>query len=755
MICELTTVGPAPYRVLFVGQAPGKQENQLGSPFVGKSGSKLRGELANLGVRSYALTNAVRCWPLNDRKPKRTEIEACSGWLTQDIWAIMPEIIVPLGEVATQAVGYALENIFKGGPTMAGYEHPLVISTLHPAAVLRSPVRLGPQFLEKLALVAAYLQGQRVEAEPTEVLDWVRHLSEEEVLSHGPWAIDTETTGGLDGDLVTAQLGNPDGSTFYVQVLPPIPPHVFLHSATFDIPYLGIDPYNLDAWDDTQLMAHVLRKPSTGLKNLLRSELGLACLDFNNMMAIALAEAKAQGTKTKGREHDFSLALLTVPELATRYAAGDSQGTALLGAALSAELERDHPAQHYYRDIEKPTTPILVRARSHGILIDQDGLKESSRNLMAIHDQCVAQIHTITGEWVNVESPDLARVLVSNGVNLTELTDGGKLSTRESALLRAVGAPSFDSLADVNTYAGYLVRDVLLARECRTLDSSFATGLQNFVKEDGRIHGTIRQVGPITGRRASENPNLQQIPARSALGKPIRRCFTVPDGYVWLKMDASQLELRIFAHLVQDPLLMEGFQTGRDIHQIVADKLGITRSDAKNGVYCTVYGGGVAKFAATVGVRKEEANAFRRTFESDFRFGAYRDMVYAELLANGGTVRTVNGWRHTYGHFYSPVQSEVEDAVRSACDLKCQGTAAEILKVFSVRVDDFCRHHGGTIIVEVHDELGDECPKTLVHEVVPFLKRTFREVGYDMGITVPLELSVSSGPNWADQEDIP
>lgn len=744
-------------RLFILLEAPGHDEDFLGEPIMGPAGRKLKGALVECGIHDYYVGNAIRCWPgAGNRDPTKREVEECAYWLARDLRAVRPEVVLCLGGVARSALSVALkEDALDRTLDIAVFEGN------HPAAVLRRP-QLHERFMESIAAVALRLAGGWKAPAAPFVIGPVTP-------PYQSLAADIETTGTRDKALVAFTIADGQGGMLVHSANPTTPwgtwpvPHTIMHDAKFDGPVLAVDLWDTATWDDTMLLAYVERYPELSLKTLERKCLNMESTTYEDLCRAAAVEAKRVGHKVGGAEaKSFAFCLEWVPKLAERYAVADSVGTYRLWHHLMEHV--DARALARYRDVEKPLVPILAQMEHDGVRVDEARLAAMGESLD--HD-IAAQRDWLERALPGFESslsPKLAKLLQEHGVNLTERTEAGRLAISKLALLHAVGFESVVDLAasmhggdnDGTTAAEVLVLGILELRELETLQTTFVKGLQRRLKGD-RVHCLWNQMVTLTGRLSSSDPNLQNQPVRSALGKEIRKVFLPNEGEVWLRLDASQLELRIIADYTQDPTLLAAYPVGADsldIHQMAADAMNIERPAAKNAMFEIAYGGGKERLAHTAGIPLTAATEFwehvHQTMPGLVEWGHNT----RRLLESQGYLETRGRHLMYFPTYWSPNDGESADAFRSAVDSRIQGTAADIFKLLMVRGYPWIEDHGGTLLVQVHDELGIS---VLLEHAAPLAKKlqeVISDIGRDLGIQVPLELTASCGPTWGEQEEI-
>jgi DNA polymerase-1 len=427
---------------------------------------------------------------------------------------------------------------------------------------------------------------------------------------------------------------------------------------------------------------------------------------------------------------------------------------ALTVAELSPILEREVKEAEMWElweHVEMPLIFVLTDMERHGVLIDVNYLRQLGEEMMRASKQVEERIYQIAGVRFNIRSPQqLAEVLFNRlKLPMPKRTPGGKPST---------AAPVLEALAKEHEIA----RLVLEFRELEKLRSTFIEGLLSAVDSQNRVHTTYDQTGTATGRLASSEPNLQNIPARGDWGKKIRRAFIAPKGYRLISADYSQIELRILAHLSGDEALCQAFERGEDIHtQAAVSVFGVKpeevtedmRRKAKILNFGVAYGISAYGLAQQLGIEPEEAQRIiDRYFE---RFPKVRNYIeqIVEFARQNKFVRTLMNRRRFLPDIDNPDQRLREAAQRAAINTPVQGTSADIMKAAMVTVWRGLKERGydAHITMQVHDELVLEVIEDQVLEVAKFVKRQMESV---FRLKVPLVVEIKVGDNWGEMERI-
>ncbi len=447
-------------------------------------------------------------------------------------------------------------------------------------------------------------------------------------------------------------------------------------------------------------------------------------------------------------------ATINEKELALRYAGCEWPGGSGERAQLSATLRSSLPEQmnaeqqKLYLEIEKPLSNVLAQMELRGVLLDVPYLKALSDQMGEQLTQLEGDIHHLAGKVFNIASRDqLEKVLyddlgLSAGGKKTKIS--GKRSTAVSALEPLIEAHS-------------VVPKLLEYRELAKLKGTYLDPLPSMVlPQTGRLHTTFMQTLVSTGRLSSINPNLQNIPVRSEIGRQIRKGFVAAAGYTLLSADYSQIELRLMAHIADDPQMIQAFRDGADIHRRTAAQiLGIqedlvdsqARRAAKTVNFGVLYGMSAHRLSKELGISHSDAKKFIERY-----FGLYPGIqTYIqstlEFCRQEGYVQTLLGRRRYVPDIASSNHNTREAAERVAYNMPIQGTAADIMKIAMVRLEPKLVELGAKMLLTVHDELVVEAPLGRTLEVTDILKTEMRGA-YEL--SVPLEVEVGAGENWFD-----
>ena len=432
---------------------------------------------------------------------------------------------------------------------------------------------------------------------------------------------------------------------------------------------------------------------------------------------------------------------------ACAYACEDADITLRLKDALAPQLE-ERELMPLFRDVEMPLVQVLMEIELAGVAVDVSFLGRMSAELGAEMDRLVGEIYGLAGEEFNVNSTQqLARILFEKlGLKPRRKTKTG-YSTDQSVL---------EQLAFEHPLPGRL----LDYRELMKLQSTYVDALPRLVNpETGRIHASFNQAVTATGRLSSSDPNLQNIPVRTELGRQIRKAFVAgAPGHVLMSADYSQIELRVMAHLAQDRALMEAFHKGEDVHRHTASLVfnlmpefvtGEMRDRAKTVNFGVIYGMGAFGLSSRLGIPLRDAREFIEMYFATYPgVKAYIEQTIAEARERG-YVTTMLGRRRYLPEIASAQTRTREFAERTAVNTPVQGSASDMIKVAMVRISDRLRkeQRQTKMILQVHDELVFEAPEAEVDGVRDLVVEEMRGA---LELSVPIEVSVGVGENWLE-----
>ncbi len=401
-----------------------------------------------------------------------------------------------------------------------------------------------------------------------------------------------------------------------------------------------------------------------------------------------------------------------------------------------------------YREIDLPLVPVLLRMEQAGVRIDSDLLRRQNSRLAVMMDDLAQRIYDLSGHTFNINSPKQLGDILFNKMELPKPLKYGKgkvVSTAQDVL---------EELAEHHEAP----RLVLEYRQLAKLRSNYTEQLPQLADAEGRVHTTFNQVGTSTGRLSSTNPNLQNIPVRTELGREIRAAFIAAPGNVILSADYSQIELRLMAHFSQDPLLLHAYQHDIDIHTLTASEVfGVdpltmskeTRARAKAVNFGIVYGISPFGLSAQLGIDQKEARTYIETYFE--RYAGVRTFIEATLaqVRETGKVTTLFGRSRPIPDIQSRNPNMRGFAERTAVNTPLQGTAADMIKVAMLRIDAALttRNLRTRMTLQVHDELLFDAPASEAEEVSALVKQEMESV---LQLSIPIVAEVGKGPNWRD-----
>jgi len=483
---------------------------------------------------------------------------------------------------------------------------------------------------------------------------------------------------------------------------------------------------------DTLLQSYVLEahRPH-GLASLADRHLGRKGLDYEDLCG--------KGAK----QIPFSQVDI---ERASHYSGEDSEMTLQVHQALYPRIAARPGMKFVYESIEMPASAVLGRIERHGVLIDSARLAEQSRMLAERMMALENEAYEIAGQPFNLGSPkQIGEILFGKlGLPVTKKTASGAPSTDEGVLEKlALDYP--------------LPAKLLEHRGLSKLKGTYTDKLPQMVNPDtGRVHTHYAQAVAITGRLSSNDPNLQNIPIRTPEGRRVREAFVAPPGHVIVSADYSQIELRLMAHISQDPGLLRAFNDGMDVHRATAAEVFNLASEevtseqrryAKTINFGLIYGMGAYGLSQSLGIEQKAAKSYIERYFSRFAgVKRYMDETKAEA-AEKGYVETLFGRRIELPDIRAGSGPLRAGAERQAINAPMQGTAADLIKLAMLAVQKALDEQGkGTrMVMQVHDELVFEVPEAEVEWVKSEIPRLMAGVAQ---LLVPLVAEVGVGPNW-------
>lgn len=508
------------------------------------------------------------------------------------------------------------------------------------------------------------------------------------------------------------------------------------HNANYDLSVLvnhGVKFRNVDF--DTMIAAHLLSRHALGLKNLSQDVLG------NEMTPIS----ELIGTGRKQITFD------QVPiEAALDYAAADADMTGRLRQALEAPVA-NQGLSNLMTDLEMPLVPVLVTMQRHGIKVDAGVLREMSKDLNQGMEQVEEDLYKTIGHQVNINSPQQLSEVLFNEMGLPK--------TKRTKTGYSTDANSLEFIREAHP----VVEQILEYRQLSKLKSTYVDALPEMINPvTGRIHTSYNQIGSATGRISSSEPNLQNIPIRTELGRQVRKAFIADNVPDWLlfSADYSQIELRVLAHLSQDKGLLEAFRRGEDIHSSTASLMfevpvnevnSDQRRIAKILNFGVIYGLSAHGIAQQTEFSREEGAHFIESYFTKYPgISEYLEGVKAKTRETQ-YAETVLGRRRYMADINSTNFNVRSGAERMAINMPVQGTAADIMKLAMIKVQDRLEREDfrSKMLLQVHDELVFETPQ---EELDALKELVFDEMPAALELDVTLKVDGKWGYTWGDME---
>ncbi|XZN90300.1 MAG: DNA polymerase I [Microcoleus sp.] len=504
---------------------------------------------------------------------------------------------------------------------------------------------------------------------------------------------------------------------------------------------------------DTMLASYVLNpETSHSLSELSRKYLGIVAKSYKELVP----------------KHK-TIADISIPEVAN-YCGMDVYTTFQLVDKLRAELDeadRHAPSKKSLHrlllDVEQPLEPILAEMEHRGIRINSAYLQELSQQLEQRLAQLEENTYQAAGRKFNLASPkQLSEIL------LEKIPEEFQKKSRKTKTGYSTDAAVLDKLQGDHP----IVDDLLEHRTLSKLKSTYVDALPQLVRADtGRVHTDFNQTATGTGRLSSSNPNLQNIPIRTEFSRQIRKAFLPESGWLMVSADYSQIELRILAHLSQEPVLIEAYQNNRDVHTVTAqllfEKEDVTPDERRFGKtinFGVIYGMGAIKFGKSMGKSSADGKKFIERFNQRYsQVFEYLEKVKKEAIALG-YVSTILG-RRRYLNFdrlsdlkginpedihpdrLKSLSRDDAQSLRAAANAPIQGSSADIIKLAMIEVNQVLQNYQARLLLQVHDELIFEVPPQEWEELQPKIKDAMENA---LPLSVPLIVDIHAGQNWME-----
>ena len=408
---------------------------------------------------------------------------------------------------------------------------------------------------------------------------------------------------------------------------------------------------------------------------------------------------------------------------------------------------KENGQEKLYQEVELPLVTVLAHLEINGFLVDDNQLKEFADKLGEKIDALTNEIYMLAGEEFNINSPKQLGVILFEKLELKPV--------KKTKTGYATNADVLEKLRDKHPIVNFIMEYRQLAK----LKSTYCDGLRAVVNPNThRIHSVFTQTVTVTGRLSSTEPNLQNIPTRTELGREIRKMFVAKEGYVLVDADYSQIELRVLAHIANDETMINAFRNNEDIHAVTASQvLGIPledvtkeqRSSAKAVNFGIVYGIGEFSLAQDLHISVKEAKAYIESYLEKYHgVRNYMESIKEQAKKDGYVKTMLNRIRYI-PELKSPNYNIRQFGERVALNTPIQGTAADIIKLAMVRVDNRLINEGlkSKLILQVHDELIVEAHKDEVDKVKQILSEEMQNA---MELNVPLKVDMSTGHSWYD-----
>jgi DNA polymerase I len=497
---------------------------------------------------------------------------------------------------------------------------------------------------------------------------------------------------------------------------------------------------------DTMLASYVLNADlSNNLTDLTLRHLNLIAQSYSDLVP-------------KGK----TIADIAIDQVA-HYCGGDVHTTYRLVSILQAKLKEQPTLDALFREIELPLEPVLAEMEYQGIRVDESYLNTFSKQLEQDIATIEKEAYALAGETFNLGSPKQLSELLFEKLGLD------KKKTRKTKTGYSTDAATLEKLQ-----GDHPVIDCILNHRTQSkLKSTYVDALPMLVRPDThRVHTDFNQAVTATGRLSSSDPNLQNIPIRTAFSRQIRAAFLPEPGWLLVAADYSQIELRILAHLSQEPVLIDAYNTNQDVHLLTAklllDKEEISSEERRLGKiinFGIIYGMGATRFSQASGISRTQAKVFIERFNHRYaRVFEYLQQIERDVISKG-YVETLKGRRRYFNFSGGNLQSlkGVDPAsidlaalkpngydaasLRAAANAPIQGSSADIIKIAMIQLHELLKGYKANLLLQVHDELVFEVPPEEWPELEPKILHVMESA---VALSVPLKVEARSGDNWME-----
>lgn len=744
-----------PY-VMFLGEAPGAQEDTQGKPFVGESGELLRQIIEEMGLQDDCfISNAVRCRPPENRNPTAKEIRVCHQYLVAEIQRVKPQHIVVLGGFAIRALTGEDRVVVSAKRGVRSWEYlgiP-VIATYHPAAVLYNKKYLSPLCEDLNRLVSReYVRPQKVK--------WTYHKKVTPKLLYSSMAFDLETSqlspykpGGrilcvswCGKDHVSRVSRDTSG---FVTSLEARTPALVGQNVKFDLSWLREKHGYVHAGslDDTMVAAHIENENQPlGLKWLASHYTG-----YGDYAQDVIAYRNNEKLEELPEKQLFE------------YCAYDSAACWILLSYLLQKV-KDQGLMALYRQ-QMRIVAALVTIQSRGFQLDRSRIGAMEIEMTTALRRLEKAIHRCVPKDVVISSnKQLALALYEHlGYVCKKRTQTGALSVDKEAL----------EFIEDDLPTGFtarkshgLITNIIEYRKMSKLLGTYLKGALKNTDANERVHPSYNPTGTKTGRLSSSDPNQQNIPREK--NAPIKQIYVAPSGRALVHADYSQIELRVMAWASRDAAMLDVYSRGRDLHTETArailkkDPTEEERSHAKTVNFMVLFGGGARRLSRLTGNTELWAQRYLRDWQATYPgILDWKRQIKRELLSQGW-VSNAFGRRRRLALDFARGPIAYDQMLRQACNHPIQGTAGEICNMAMVLVDDKLREllPDDWVYGAVHDQVLVECKwkdrkrvAAIMRQIMEDVNSVVRAFGHKIDIDVPTPVDVTIGRCWAEMED--